>query len=94
MKFFGVLAVIMIALFVHSAESHPSVEVDAENSFNSAVEEIDEIDEEPECICTMEYNPICGSDAVTYSNPCMFRCEADSPRGKRANLFIAFYGEC
>lgn len=42
------------------------------------------------CICTREYNPVCGSDGVTYSNKCEFDCEFD----KNKALEIAHYGEC
>lgn len=42
------------------------------------------------CACTREYDPICGSDKVTYANDCNFKC---ATRRKSA-LSLVHRGEC
>lgn len=42
------------------------------------------------CICTRQYQPICASDGVTYSNQCSFDCKKKYNR----ELDIEYYGVC
>lgn len=93
----SVLAIISVAFLMQSVEC---ATVSRNEDLSSAVEanaepeKKVEDEEDPICICTFEYNPVCGSNGETFSNECMFECIAQSPRGKRLNLYIASYGEC
>jgi hypothetical protein len=41
--------------------------------------------DKPAIACTMEYNPICGMDGVTYGNPCMLHAQ---------HMALSHQGEC
>jgi len=47
------------------------------------------------CPCTREFDPVCGSDTRTYSNPCMLRCARDQGYSKLgSDLVMAHTGPC
>lgn len=48
------------------------------------------------CVCPMNYDPMCGSDGVTYGNTCMLDCEVSQlrSRGLANTLRIVKSGAC
>lgn len=45
------------------------------------------------CACPRIYNPVCGTDWRTYSNPCELKCAVKTIKGK-SGLGIAKKGPC
>lgn len=72
-----VIGVIFFSMINCQDNSGSSTEINLENQTT------------PDCTCSQQYDPVCGSDGVTYSNSCMFELANDNDRSVTATK-----GEC
>ncbi|XP_061469376.1 ovomucoid-like [Rhineura floridana] len=74
-----------------ASEGHLTIIHDGECELKDKCSVFPEPEKDEPFMCTLIYNPVCGSDDVTYTNLCYF-CNAK--RGREGNLTVVHEGEC
>lgn len=83
MKFFKVLLAIVWAILAFSVLTNAAVDTNAAAQTKEAY-----------CPCGRNYDPVCGSNSITYSNRCEFDCSKRQVEHGGRSLSLIRSGPC